>query len=667
MAASDSNNLSNLQKLTATLIISSVLTACGGGGGGSDSPADDDRGAGGETLTELPAFLESARLDCWLLADSERISLMNFRGDWEQVTELHCYTTVIENLNGINLLTGLSRLELVDVGLIDTNGLEALSTHLEILNLSENPLSSLAAIGQLNSLTMLDLSGTGAVDINSLGGLQSLRDLNLAKNDIIDPLALSEMTGLRQVNLTGNDSLLCENVRALEGALETEESGYIVLPPAHCAKALTVGNDSPNTILIDNSLESPAYDRIDFGMHGLSNMSLRKSAEDFSVLLETRDAEKVITFQNWFSHRSYQLGIFAVYDLGEVTFDELRSNLAMEETLGVGDEVYQGGDYADIVYGNSGLDVLMGGAGSDTLSGGIDNDVLVGNRAEIDAENNVLAAHLDDVENTYIFNPGDGHDFIIDYSKRGGLLIFGEGIDVDMITLSRSGDNLTFHISESESVEIYNWYKGRDYQLDQIQFADEPPVSAIELVSTLAVIGGEDGEEILGSDEADIIDGAGGDDIIYGLYGADILFGGHGVDRILGGDSSDTLNGGPGNDYLVGYDAVIDDDGTVTKYSSSSADSQDTYLFNLDDDNDVIIDWNLDYIERGGLLKFGPGIDADSITLSRVGNDLTFHVNEFDSVTVYRWFIGWEFQLTQIQFDGFDPVSAPGFVEARLP
>ena len=108
----------------------------------------------------------------------------------------------------------------------------------------------------------------------------------------------------------------------------------------------------------------------------------------------------------------------------------------------------------DKLYGQSGDDVLVGGTGDDTLEGGYGND-------------------------TYVYNKGDGHDVINNYSHYGGrekdVLKFGEAISAEDLEVIRRGNNndVTFSLRDgSGSILVKNWYSGDQYSLDELEFAD---------------------------------------------------------------------------------------------------------------------------------------------------------------------------------------------------
>ena len=73
--------------------------------------------------------------------------------------------------------------------------------------------------------------------------------------------------------------------------------------------------------------------------------------------------------------------------------------------------------------------------------------------------------------------------------------------------------------------------------------------------------------------------------------------------------------------------------------------SGDTYIFNLGDGKDTIVEYGASN-ELGtpgpgmdDTLQFGAGIAAAALTLSRIGNDLVFTVSATDQVTLKDWYL----------------------------
>ena len=94
----------------------------------------------------------------------------------------------------------------------------------------------------------------------------------------------------------------------------------------------------------------------------------------------------------------------------------------------------------------SGDDYLVGFDSEDTLLGGGGNDYLSGRGGN----------------DTYLFNLGDGHDVIADYSyssaRAEDTIVFGSGINPDNMFLRREGDDLIVNI-EGRS----DWLTVRDH------------------------------------------------------------------------------------------------------------------------------------------------------------------------------------------------------------
>src|SRR5690606_35009288 len=134
-----------------------------------------------------------------------------------------------------------------------------------------------------------------------------------------------------------------------------------------------------------------------------------------------------------------------------------------------------------------------------------------------------------------------------------------------------------------------------------------------------------------GTDGNDTMIGYSGIDEIHGGAGNDIIDGGTGSNRLYGGDGNDTLKvstsalnnlfvGGAGNDLLYG------------------SHNSDTYLFNLGDGIDTIIETgsNAGAID---VLRFGEGIGAEQIWLGRNGNDLQLQLlGTDDQVFIKNWY-----------------------------
>ncbi|MDY0969522.1 calcium-binding protein, partial [Sphingomonas sp. CFBP9021] len=206
-------------------------------------------------------------------------------------------------------------------------------------------------------------------------------------------------------------------------------------------------------------------------------------------------------------------------------------------------------------------------------------------------------------DDTYIFNLGDGQDYIDDYSGAGGAYGFdtlqlGVGIAASDITISQSSaapNDLVISINgTTDRITLADTLTSSENRIEQIRFADGTIWSSAELV------------------RRSMIDNA-GNNSFYGSYNGETMLGGAGNDTLRARQGNDVLVGGTGDDTLSG------DEG------------DDTYIFNLGDGQDYIDD----YSGAGGAygfdtLQLGVGIAASDIMISQSSaapNDLVISIN----------------------------------------
>jgi len=214
-----------------------------------------------------------------------------------------------------------------------------------------------------------------------------------------------------------------------------------------------------------------------------------------------------------------------------------------------------------IITGTAGADILIGTTDNDILQGGTGNDLLAGG----------------DGNDTYIFNPGDGVDQIVD---TGGTdtIQFGAGITPDSLSLGL-GSLLVRVGDQGDAIHLENFSPDDPFNssvIDQFKFADGTVLSIADLLAR--------GFDIQGSN---------GDDLLTGTAI---------IDRITGGEGDDTLIGGRGDDLLAG------------------GGGNDTYVFNLGDGMDAIED--VSNATEGNLIAFGAGIAQGDLAFERDGRDL---------------------------------------------
>ncbi len=230
--------------------------------------------------------------------------------------------------------------------------------------------------------------------------------------------------------------------------------------------------------------------------------------------------------------------------------------------------VLSGTNAADNLTGTVAAETIRGLAGNDTLTGGAGTDRLEGG----------------DGNDTYLFNLGDGFDLIVD-SSGSDTVRFGTGITTSSLILSQvkyDGDNDGVFIAiagTSDRLRIFS--QNSSNRIEKFEFADGTIWTEADLRTQLFA-------QVLTV----------GDDIVRGTGFGDTLLGGAGDDQIQAVDGDDVLGGGTGSDRLEG------------------GNGNDTYLFNLGDGFDVIV-------ETGGTdtVRFGAGISTSHLILTQVNQD----------------------------------------------
>lgn len=282
-----------------------------------------------------------------------------------------------------------------------------------------------------------------------------------------------------------------------------------------------------------------------------------------------------------------------------------------------GKDLLAGGEGNDTLESGAGDDQLIGDAGQDVLRGGAGNDVLAGGK---DADRLEGGADND----TYVFNRGGGADRILDYAEDwykekytyqeqvsyseqynyyqsvqrgsgknaswvnelrtgyraatrtedrigyrdvfgevdGGIdtLMFGVGITIQDLVLTRSGDNMVVSLRaidnentlSADSVTVEGWADQKN-RVENFTFVDGNTLDFSQIINGQNGMAGND--TFNGTAEGDFLSGGGGNDTLIGNAGKDVLVGGSGDDRLDGGADKDLLFAGAGNDTLIGGEA----------------------------------------------------------------------------------------------------------------
>ena len=262
------------------------------------------------------------------------------------------------------------------------------------------------------------------------------------------------------------------------------------------------------------------------------------------------------------------------------------------------------------IYGFGGNDRIYAYDGNDVLNGGVGNDYLYGGTGN----------------DTYIFNVGDGQDTIIE-ELGDDTIQFGEGIKAENIKLERTGNNLVVtRLDEAgkattDKISVSNYFvateENYNNRIETIAFSDGTKWGIDTILEKVAII--------MGTENADTINAT---KDIHSLTNQTI-YGYGGNDVICAYDGNDVLNGGVGNDYLYG--------GT----------GNDTYIFNVGDGQDKIIE------ELGDdTIQFGEGVKALDLLFKKQGNDLVVgNIKSGDKITIQSWYTNEINQIEQIKLD----------------
>ncbi|WP_447971535.1 calcium-binding protein [Nitrospira sp. M1] len=261
-------------------------------------------------------------------------------------------------------------------------------------------------------------------------------------------------------------------------------------------------------------------------------------------------------------------------------------------------------DEDDTIYGFDYQDVLDGGAGNDYLSGGNEND-------------------------TYIYDVGYGHDTIEDnldniLSGQTDTVRFGSGVELEQVTFTRNGNSsdVIIGVSAEDTLTVSGQFDATYTGSFGTRWFDR--IEAFEFLvngETVTLTAEDVMRTVLEDGRTD------GDDTIYGF------------------SREDVLDGGAGDDYLSG------------------GNENDTYIFDLGYDHDVIKD-SQDNILSGSTdtIQFGAEVALDQVIFDRDGNseDLIVRVSDTDSVTARGQFnatytgvfgVRWFDRIEQFQFD----------------
>lgn len=151
-------------------------------------------------------------------------------------TTLEIHSASLPTLQGLEMCTGLTNLDISHNGIVDLNALSGLTrleylgagsnqiqnvgplsglTNLTRLHLDNNPLGNLGPLAPLVNLKALLLYSSGIRDIQALQGLTQLMELNLDNNRIEDIRPLEKLVNLAKLNIADNKIVDISPLRGL--------------------------------------------------------------------------------------------------------------------------------------------------------------------------------------------------------------------------------------------------------------------------------------------------------------------------------------------------------------------------------------------------------------------------------------------------------------------
>ena len=245
------------------------------------------------------------------------------------------------------------------------------------------------------------------------------------------------------------------------------------------------------------------------------------------------------------SNISYALGV-AVENLDLNGTAITGTGNALNNIINGNDENNQlfGGAGDDTLNGSDGNDLLDGGGGNDTLAGGDDSDTIIGGSGNdtIDVGGGV---------NRIIYNADNfGNDTINSFDATGGAANNQDLIDLSGLGIT-AGASFATRVQESTAgggtlLTIRNAANTATLGTIQINGIANGAIDATDFILATAgtILNGTNGNNTA-------LNGTVGNDTINALNGNDTVNGNAGNDTIVGGLGNDTLNGDDGDDTFI--------------------------------------------------------------------------------------------------------------------
>ncbi|MBQ9246456.1 hypothetical protein IJ182_09340 [bacterium] len=340
----------------------------------------------------------------------------------------------------------------------------------------------------------------------------------------------------------------------------------------------------------DNIGDCHGIDTIRLGQGITANMLQMRRWNEDDMLLDFAGEEGSILIQHYYSDdTNWKIERIVLADDTVITdFTPYMETVYTSTDYELSDETYK-------------KDIVAEGTGNISLTGNWNNNIIEGNSGNNTFQGNGGDDRLSDTiggNDTYILNMGDGNDTILDI---GGIdtIRFGEGLNLENIRVM-NGNNDSLHIwfdgVDNTGLVVENFFSNQNAAIERFEFFDGTVVTDISnYINCIA----SENNIVLPNGYVDAH-----------LWGEENITatGNSGNNGFQGNSGNNTYNGGQGDD---GY---WDHQG-----------GNDTYIYNLGDGWDWLSDMNgIDTI------RFGEGITADMIRMSRDGNTLNINFTNQD-------------------------------------
>ncbi len=293
-----------------------------------------------------------------------------------------------------------------------------------------------------------------------------------------------------------------------------------------------------NDVIADGAGFTDNVDRLQFVDLFSSQVKLTRSGDDLTVtILPTNET---ITIQQQYASDTDFWGVERIEFADGYAWDK-----AVLDRIGS-----PFGDSFAAIVGTQGADTLDGTGGEDVLRGSLGDDLLRGSAGS----------------DTYIFEAGDGNDYIDDEAGFTDNTDVLKLVDIasSEVQLVRNGVNVDIHVLPTgEAIALdEQLYSDVDYWgLEQIQFSDGVTWNRDQIKAKSWIVGSQGDDNLVGTDTVDVLSGGSGDDTLTGGLGNDtfVFKAGFGHDTIAdftpGAGTDDVLQ--VDNTLFADFEAVL--------------------------------------------------------------------------------------------------------------